>query len=181
MKNKEKKVPKSVKGPRFGVLDALIILLAIVIIVGVYFRYSIVEWISNSSGLKEYTISYSIDNIRYTTPNYINVGDKVYFADSGEEFGTLINVSESMGALSITLASEYFTTSQGAIVEVPYPTLESRVNAVGKLSCTGRYAEDGSFFVNGSTFISSGQQIKVNTAYATVVIRIDSIDAVEEG
>lgn len=181
MKNTSKNSARASKAPRFGILDAVIILLAIVIIVGIYFRYSIVEWLSNSSDLKEYTVTYTIDDIRYTTPNYINIGDKAYFAESGEELGTLINVSENMGALSITPASQFFTDSKGNIVEVFYPNSESRVSAIGKLTCMGRYSEDGSFLVNGSSFIASGQYVAVKTAYATVTIRIDEISITEEG
>ena len=172
---------KKVKAPKFGVLDALIILLIIIVILSVYFRYNIVQWFSNSTDLKDYTISYTIDDVRYTTPNYINIGDKVYFADSGDDFGTLINVAENMGALSITPASQFFTDSKGNIVEVFYPNSETRVSAIGKLVCTGRYSDDGSFFVNGSTFIASGQYIKVNTPYTTITIRIDDITPITEG
>ena len=176
MKNNEN--IKKVKAPKFGVLDAVIILLVIVIILSVYFRYNIVQWISNSTDLKEYTISYTIDDVRYSTPNYINIGDKVYFADSGDNFGTLINVAENMGALNIAPASQLFTDSKGNIIEVFYPNSETRVSAIGKLICTGRYSDDGSFFVNGSTFIASGQYVKINTPYATVTIRIDGITPV---
>ena len=176
MKNNEN--IKKVKAPKFGVLDAVIILLVIVIILSVYFRYNIVQWLSNSTDLKEYTISYTIDDVRYTTPNYINIGDKVYFADSGDDFGTLVNVAENMGALNIAPASQLFTDSKGNIIEVFYPNSETRVSAIGKLICTGRYSDDGSFFVNGSTFIASGQYVKINTPYATVTIRIDGITPV---
>lgn len=172
---------KTAKAPKFGVLDAVIILLAVIVIVGVYFRYNIVQWISNSADLKEYTVSYTIDDIRYTTPNYINIGDTVYFAGSDEKFGTLVNVSENMGALSITPASQLFTDSKGNIIEIFYPNSETRVSAIGKLVCMGRYSNDGSFFVNGSTYIASGQYVDINTPYATVTIRIDNINPVVEG
>ena len=180
MKNSKENV-KKIKAPKFGVLDAVIILLVIVIVLSVYFRYNIVQWLSNSNDIKEYMISYTIDDVRYTTPNYINIGDKVYFADSGDEFGTLVNVSENMGALSITPASEFFTDSKGNIVEVFYPNSETRVSAIGKMVCNGRYSDDGSFLVNGSTFVASGQYIKINTPYTTVTIRIDGITPVTEG
>lgn len=178
--NNSKDNVKTAKAPRFGVLDAVIILLVVVIILSVYFRYSIVQWFANSADLEEYVISYTIEDVRYTTPNFINIGDKVYFASSGDEFGTLINVSENMGALSITPASEFFTDASGNIVEVFYPNSETRVSAIGKLSCMGRYSEDGSFFVNGSTFVASGQYININTPYTTVIIRIDEIKPVVE-
>ena len=166
--------------PRFGVLDAVIILLVIIAVVGVYFRYNILDFISSAKNLEDYTISYSIEDIRYTTPNYINVGDEVYFEDSGKHFGTLINASENMGALSITPASEYFTTSKAEIVEVFYPDSQSRVDAKGRMTCRGSYSDDGGFLVNGSTFIASGQMVSVKTENVTVTIRIDEISLPDE-
>jgi hypothetical protein len=173
MKNKKEKSIR--KSPRFGVLDAVIILLVILAVVGVYFRYNILNIISNMRDLKEYTVTYSIENIRYTTPNFISVGDDIYFADDNEKFGTLIAASENMGALSITPASEYFTDANGNVKEVLYPNNQSRVDAQGRLDCTGRYAEDGAFLVNGSTYVAAGQYINVKTEAVTVTIRIEEI------
>ncbi len=177
MKSKKEKVIK--KSPRFGVLDAMIILLIIIAVVGVYFRYNIIELINGTKNLDDYTVSYTIENIRYTTPNYIDVGDEVYFADDGAHFGTLINASENMGALSITPASEYFTTSNAEIVKVFYPDSQSRVDAVGRLNCKGRYSDEGGFLVNGSVYIASGQYIGVTTEHVTVTLRINEITAAE--
>ncbi len=178
MKNKKEK--KITNAPRFGVLDAVIILLVIVAVVGVYFRYNILDFVSQARDIKDYTVSYSIENIRYTTPNFINVGDKVYFSDNGDDFGELIAVSENMGALSITPASEYFTKSTGEIVEVLYPDSQSRVDANGRLVCEGRYSDEGGFLVNGSTYIAAGQTVSVKTEYVSLTIRIDDIVALEE-
>ncbi len=176
---REKRQKKQRNKPHFGVLDAVIILLVIVAVVGVYFRSDIVKFVTGESKLGEYTISYSIENIRYTTPNYINVEDKVYFADSGDELGTLLTSSENATALSITPASEYFTDNNGSIVEVMYPE-NTRVNAKGRLLCKGRYSGDGSFLVNGTTFVAAGQYIDVKTDYVSLTIRIETI-AVNNG
>ena len=175
MKNTGEKEIKTRKIPKFGVLDAVIVLLVVIAIVGVYFRYNIVELVSNAKNLDNYTVSFSVENIRYTTPDFIDVGDEVYFAADNEKFGTLTNVSENMGALNITPASEMFTTSQGEIVEVFYPNSESRIDALGRLNCVGRYSDEGGFLVNGSTYVASGQYVNVKTEYITVTIRIDDI------
>ena len=137
MKNTAENVKKV---PRFGVLDMVIILLVIISVVGIYFRYNIIDVINNARDIKEYTVSYTIDNVRYTTPNFIKVGDEVYFNSNGEKLGTLITASENMSALSTTLPTEYFTTPNGEIVELPYPK-DTRVKAEGRLSCNGRYYE----------------------------------------
>ena len=163
------------KTPRFSVLDAVIILLVIIAVVGVYFRYNIIGFITGAQNLDDYAISYSIKDIRYTTPNYMSVGDEVYFAEDGEHFGTLINASENMGALSITPASKYFTTSNAEVVEVFYPDSQSRVDAFGRLSCRGRYSSDGGFLLNGSVYLAAGQYVNVQTESVSVTIRIEDI------
>jgi hypothetical protein len=169
------------KVPRFGVLDLVIILLVIVAVIGIYFRYNIAEAITNARDLKQYTISYSIDNIRSTTADsFINVGDDVYFISDNKKFGTLTSASENKGPLDISYPSELFTTVEGEIVEVFYPTNSSRRKAEGRLVCDGRYSTDGSFLVNGSTHIAMGQYIDVRTEYVTFTVRIDYIRLFEE-
>lgn len=170
---------KTVKRPRFGVLDAVIILLVIVAFIGVYFRYNIINFLEDTQNIKEYSVSYSIKNVRYTTELFVDIGDKVYFASSGEELGTLTNVSENMGALSVKPSTELFTNSKGEIVEVMYPNIQSRIDAQGRMICSGRYSNDGGFLVNGSTYVASGQYVDVKTEYVTVTIRIDDIAPLE--
>lgn len=179
MKNRKEKKIKNKRAVRFGVLDAVIILMVIIAVVGVYFRYNIIELVTNTKNLEDYTISYSIKNIRYTTPNYINIGDEVYFADDGGHFGTLINASENMGALSITPSSEYFTTSKAEIIEIFYPDSQSRVDATGRLTCRGRYSDDGGFLVNGSAYVAAGQKVNIKTENVTVTITINGITKTE--
>ena len=179
---KKNKAKAERTSPRFGVLDAVIILLIIVAVVGVYFRYNIIDFVSSMRNLENYSVSYSVENIRYTTPtpNFINIGDEVYFADDGEHFGTLTNVSENAGVMNVTPASEYFTKSNGEVVEIMYPDSQSRVDAVGRLICTGNYSDEGGFLVNGKTFIAAGQYVAVRTEYVSLTIRIEEIIILEE-
>ena len=170
MKNKTRS-DKNKAIPRFTLIDAVIILVIIVAVVGIYFRHNIVEFFSDTSDMKEYTVSYSIENIRYTTPDYIEVGDKLYFSDSGDELGTIINESENMGALSIKVASQYMTDSTGKIIDVPYPN-ETRVDATGRFSCVGKYYDNGGFLVDGSEYIAPGNIINVQTETVTFSIMI---------
>ena len=150
MKNTNENVKKV---PRFGVLDLVIILLVIVAVVGIYFRYNIIEMVSSSRDLKQYTVSYSIDNIRDTTANFIDVGDDVYFSADDKKLGTLISASADNKKVWETPynASEVFKMEDGSVVEVVYPSGSSRTDAKGRLVCEGRYSDDGSFLVNGST------------------------------
>ncbi len=162
--------------PHFNVLDAVIIIVVIAAIVGVYFRYNILDFLKSESNKKQYVISYSLDDIRYTTPNYINVDDKVYFESNGKLFGTLISESENKEALSIRPASKEFIDSNGEVKEVFYPNNESRVTARGRLVCEGYYDEDGGFYIDGNIYVAAGQSIAVCTERVSVTMRILSID-----
>lgn len=164
----------------FNVIDAVIIVLVISLALGIFFRSYIVEklWAETQSG--DYVISFSIKDIRYSTPSYMNVGDKVYFGDSGEFFGTLMSESDNMNALNITPASKYFPNSKGNVVEVFYPDGESRVDTKGRIQCVGYYGEDGGFSVDGRHYLAPGQSINVKTELVTVTINIMSIEPLAE-
>ena len=178
---REKKQKTQRTAPRFGILDVVIILLIIVAVVGVYFRYNILDWISSTRNISDYTVSYTVEDIRHTTPNYMRIDDEVYFASSGERLGVLTNATENgtEALAGIVPASKYFTKADGAIVEVKYPDTQTRVDAEGRLICSGRYSEDSGFLVNGSTYIAPGQKIDVRTELVSITIRIEEITPVE--
>ncbi|MBE6545872.1 MAG: hypothetical protein E7668_00340 [Ruminococcaceae bacterium] len=178
-KNREKNGEKKRSSHRFKALDAVIILLVLTAVVGVYFRYNIFDLFSKNKDMQDYYVSFSIEDVRYTTPNYINIGDRVYYSD-GEELGVLVAESEDMSnlALSVTPASELFLNDDGTMEEVFYPNNESRVNAKGRMQCRGTYTAEGGFLVNGSNYLSSGQSLSVHTETVTVTIEIQNIEAV---
>ena len=180
MEENQIKNNKTKKLPKIKILDVVIILIVLLAIVGVYFRYNSLSFFENKMNQKQYEVSFSIENIRYTTPNHIFVGDHVYFSDSGEELGTLLAASNDMKniALKCTVASEYFVDDKGNMVEVNYPS-ESRVRAEGKLLCEGVYSSDGSFLANGKTYLAAGKSLNVQTERVTVTIVIRDIQEFE--
>ena len=175
MKNKENKTEKGKITPRFGVLDAVIILLVIAAICGIYFRYNMMDTIAARRNIREYKIEFAIDNINFTTTSFLKENDEVRFASSGDTFGNLIKESVGMSdsILSVTPASEVFVDN-GEVIEVFYPE-GTRVDAEGTLKCKGTYSDDGIFLVNGNVSIASGEVISVHTDEVTVSMRILSI------
>ena len=173
MKKNEIKSENAKKLPHFGAIDVFIILIVIVLIVGIFFRYKLLDVLTSQQNLNEYTIAFTVDNVRYTTPDYINVGDTVYL--DGNALGTITSGAENTGALSIAPASEMFTDSNGNIIEVHYPN-ETRVSFSGNISCKGKVSENGSVLVNGNLYVAAGQTLDVTTEFVTMSIKIDSID-----
>ena len=160
----------------FNIIDATIIVLVLAVIFGIVFRSHIIDMLWAQSKTDDYVVSFSIENIRYSTPSYLSVGDEVYFDEGSGLLGTLVSESENVNALNITPASEHFTDANGNIVEVFYPDEESRVDTKGRIQCRGYYGEDGGFSVEGRHYIAPGQSIKVRTELVTVTINITSID-----
>ena len=176
---KQAKIKEKKLSPRFSVLDVVIILLVLVSLVGIYFRYNITDIISSARNLESYAVSYSIENMRSTTTECMDVGDKLYFADDGSELGVFINGSDNTGLFSLRApTTQSFTKANGETVKLTYPN-ESRIDVQGRFSCEGRYSDDGSFLVNGTKHISEGQLISVHTEMVTFTLRIHEIEAIE--
>ena len=169
----------SSKRAHFNVIDAVIIILVIAVALGIYSRFNVVETLWAKEDSEKYAVSFSVKDIRYTTATYVNVGDKVYFADNDELFGTIMSESENVNALSITPASKYFTDSEGKVVEVFYPS-DTRIDVKGRIECMGYYNDEGGFTVDGRKYLAPGQSVEVRTELVTVVITITSIDLIEE-
>ena len=163
-----------------NVIDAVVIVLVIAIGLGIFFRARIVDKLWAESRMGDYVISFSIEDIRYSTPTYMNVDDKVYFADDGELLGTLVSESDNVNALNITPSAKYFADINGNMVEVFYPDSESRVDVKGKIQCQGYYDEDGGFSIDGRHYIAPSQNIGVKTELVTVNINIMSIEPLAE-
>ena len=177
-KNQDMEIVK--RAPKFKLLDAVVILLVLVAVIGVYFRFNLMENFLSRKNIQDFTISFTIENIRYTTPNYLNVDDKIYNASSGELIGSIIQESDDMSnmALRVTPASRFFTRDDGTIVEVFYPNDESRVDASGRMACRGSYTSDGGFLLNGTDYMSAGHSIAVQTELVTFVLTVTDIEAV---
>lgn len=176
-KTKKQAGEKARKFPRFGILDAIIILLVIAIGVGIAFRYNMFQTITQLQDLKDYTVSFSISNIENTTPNYLNANDVVYFKDSGEEFGKITTSSDvSNMILSETPAKQSFVEN-GKVIDVTYPE-NTRIDAEGRIICKGKISSDGSFLLNGNQYIAAGESHVICTETVTVQIKILSIDPV---
>lgn len=169
--------------PKFKILDAVIILLIITSVVGIYFRYNVMDTLKQQKDIKEYVVSFSVQNIRSSTVNYINIGDAIYYSEDGERLGELMaHTEDSTDPLRQEIASEYFVDQSGMTVQVYYPdsdSMDTRINVSGRILCMGTYSEDGGFLVNGSRYLAPGQTIKVQTELVTVTLVVQDITLLE--
>jgi hypothetical protein len=177
--DKDKNTQKRI---RFNILDAIIILLVVLCIVGISFRYSIMRKLGLSEELTNYRISFKLTTVSYTLPGFLNDGDKLYLID-GTEVGELLGVSEFSNYTSLTAenetlilsqASKYVNNSDGTLVLAYYPEY-TYVDANGAFLCRGAYGDKGYFCLAGETYLAVGQKLTLYTDTVTLNMTITGI------
>ena len=182
MKNQNVKDGEKNNGSvRFKALDFVIIILILAAIVGVYFRYNILDTLTGNPNQKDHIVSFKINDIIYSTENYINIGDKVYYnSNSGEEIGKLIEASEDVknALLAVPAVTSFIPDGENLVKEASYPE-DTRIDASGRMLCRGTYSIESGFLLNGRDHLSTGDKISVKTDLVTVEIVITDITLAE--
>ena len=153
---------------KFNVLDALIIILVILCIVGVYFRSNIESWIAPKKELDEFKITVVVEKIKSTSNQYLSMGEKIYL-QSGVELGTI----ESFSSVP---AKTYVNDATGKSIEVNYPE-GTYIDVTVVINCRGTLNEDG-FYVNGTQSLSPGSTVNARTEIMDFSFTVVSIDKV---
>ena len=175
-KNIQTETIKKKKNRRIHILDVTIVLLVIAVCVGLFFRQEVVDMFGNFSNLQDAEVSFSVKNISDKTRYNISIGDEVYFKSNRNVFGNIMASAEnSETPFVVQQASETFIEN-GTPITVTYPP-ETRINVNGKISCRGYFAEDGSFMLNGSTYLAAGQSMTICTEKVTLQITVMGIEA----
>ena len=179
---KDKKIKsteeKTRRFPKFYVLDVAIIILIVVAVLGIYFRYSIFDMLGNYKNQNEAQIVFSVKNIKETTKTFINIDDEVYFKGNGSTFGTIMSGEENSNdaLVGIVPASATFVEN-GNLITVSDPS-GTRIDANGRIRCKGSFAEDGTFKLHGTEYLSAGQTKVICTESVTLEITIVKIEKI---
>ena len=177
------KTEKKHKFPKFGVLDAVIILLVIVICAGIYFRYSFFDTLDSSKNLKECYVTFKTDKVTTAVTRELEIDDVVYFKSSGETFGTLTVSSEEIAIViqeQPATATVFKDGKTYADVQYPQGMENSLIYGIGTIKCDCAVAENGSFLLGGSLYLAPGQTYTVCTEKVTFDITITAIEEISE-
>lgn len=177
-KKTEFKMPKI----RFNILDAVILLLIILCVVGLGFRYTITESLGLGDELQSYRIRFELNEARHTLPSQLSKGDSLYTAD-GTFVGTLMGVAEYSNENILTAGNqtllvspaEIYVNDSGNIVSVSYPE-GSLIDADGAFSCSGGYSDDGYFLLGGEKYLAVGQTLTLYTDTVKLTLTVTEIE-----
>ena len=163
------KIEKKAYKYRFNAIDAFIIVLALLCALGIYFRSNIKSWIGIDKDLKEYNITFTVENISASSEQYLTAGNEIYISSNGLSVG-ILSSSASLPA-SATLKNEL-----GETIEVTYPE-NTYIDVAGTITCKGIKKDDG-FYLKGTYLISPGTIINASTEmfdFSFTVISIEDI------
>lgn len=170
---------------RFNILDAVIVLLVVLCIVGICFRYSIMDSLGLGQEMAEYTVEFCVSGMDSTLPDFLGEGNALYFADAGKagvlcgvsEFSNMTAISAGSPALIIKPHTVYVDDGNGAVVSAAYPD-NKLVDAEGAFRCNGAYSDDGRFSVEGKSFITIGQTVTLYTDTVTLNVTVTDISPI---
>jgi hypothetical protein len=158
---------------RFNILDAALILLLILAIVGVWQRSNLQKLFTVEELLDPYTVTFEIKKVRSTTVDLLQKDTALYMID-GEERVALGTLTQQVAASAATV---YLQDREGNTVKAVYPqdAHEYLLDVSGELACAG-VEHDGSFLVGGRLYLAVNQTVIVQTESADLEIRITGIE-----
>ncbi len=159
---------------RFSLLDFALILLAILLLVGVWQRNNLKKLFAEEEILEQYVITFEIKKVRSTTAQLLKK-DVALYTYSGEEIVSLGGLTQPVAVSPATVYLPHRGTGTGTLemVEAVYPQDEHEYyqDAGGELSCRG-IERDGAFFLDGKMLLVKGQQLLTRTETVDIVITV---------
>ena len=158
---------------RFNILDAVLILLAILCIVGVWQRNNLQNLFTKNEEMDAYSVSFEIRQLRSTSAALLVKDTELYLEEGGERIvlGTLAENASSAAA------SVYFEDQNGKIQEAFFPRVDHEylLDVKGKLNAHG-VEHNGAFLLNGQMHLAVNSTVVVHTETADLEIRITNIE-----
>lgn len=161
-RKKEKKLRKS----RFTVLDFFILIVLVLCVVGIGFRSTIAELLTEAEPGQEVSIAVQIDNLTAEQVNGMRGNDTFYL--DGEEFGRLAQFThEAQKKVDVGIDED----GKAVFVEVTDPLLYT-VKAT--ITVMGHYSEEG-LTLGGNISLLVGKTFKIDTSSYSVTVTITEI------
>ena len=157
---------------RFNVMDALIIIVVLLCIASIVYRFNLIDGAGITDNSEEYRLYFEIEDIRNTSTESLVPGDTVRLASTNEKIGKFDEIVQNIPALA---------TYNNNGKEIYYPPEneenkydETRYYVTGYISVSGRMTENG-FLLNGNTYIASNSELTIATEHIKTTIKIINI------
>lgn len=157
---------------RFNVMDAFIILIVLLCIASLVYRYGLIDRIGVNNNLEEYTIQFKIEDISSRSKDALVEGDVITMTDTDEKIGSMEKLT------SVTPSIAMYSDKDNPVY---YPEDTDNPNNTkyevnGSISVKGIMTDKG-FMLNGKTYIAPNSDLKISTEHIETTIKVIGINA----
>ncbi len=154
------------KKARFGVFDAVIIIVIVAIAAALVFRYTADKRLFVYD-TESYTVSFKACGLQYTTVDMIGSADSLYLED-GKYLGSMKNQP------AVTPMLKYSLTESGDLVAAYYPD-NTLVDISAQFECE-LMSSDGLLITKNGVRIATGVILNIHTPTVDLKIEITNVE-----
>ena len=154
---------------RFGILDAVILIIVIGLAVTLVFRFT-TDMRLFTYDTEKYAVTVRAEGLRYTTVDMITPSDKVYF-DNGDYLGTFVS------SPTVTPKMVYELGAEGDLIPAYYPD-NTLVDLTTDLECE-LVTSDGMLMTKTGVHLAVGVILELNTQTTNLTVEIVKIEKIE--
>ncbi len=147
---------------RFGVLDAVIIIVVLAITASVVLRYTVDNSLF-AYDTEKYTVTLKTCGVRYTSVDAV-ASDTTFYLDDGYLLGNAIH------APTVTPMLTYVTSQSGELIACYYPD-NTFVDIVAEIECM-LVDKDGMLLTESGVHIAPGVELTVHTNTVDLTVEI---------
>lgn len=151
---------------RFGLLDAVVLIVVIALVLALVFRYTADKTLFVYD-TEKYTVTVKATGLQYSTVNMLGQDSAVYLED-GKQLGAFIH------APTVTPMLSYSITSSGDVIAAYYPD-NTLVDIVTDIECD-LLVNDGMIMTKSGVHIAVGSVIKIHTETVDLTVEITSVE-----
>ena len=149
---------------KFNVIDLLIVVIVLGCIVGIVYRYNLVDRLMVNNKSDEMKVSFITTAVSKDIEDKISDGDVFYVENTGEAFGKLKEHESS--------DNSYVTADENGKAVISY-NKELR-DIQGSFICSGVMRDEG-FFIGGTQFIAPGSELVLESVNVRISVIITEI------
>ena len=153
---------------RFGLLDAVVLIVVVAIVGALVFRYTTDKNLF-AYNTEKYSVTIKSCGLQYTTVNMIDSTARVYLED-GKLLGSIVH------APTVTPMLSYSTTSSGDVIAAYYPD-NTLVDIVTDIECE-LIVKDGLIMTKSGVHIAVGSVLAIHTETVDLTVEITSVEKV---
>ncbi len=154
---------------RFGVLDAVIIIIVVTLAVALIFRFT-TDMRLFTYDTEEYVVTVRASGLRYSTVEMISASDAVYFED-GDYLGSFVS------SHTVTPTVIYELGSEGDLIPAYYPD-NTLVDFTNSLECE-LIMSDGMLMTKSGVRLAAGVEIELHTKTVDLTVEIVSVERIQ--